>query len=232
MNIKHFMTCVAVGAMTLASESSFAADVANADSGMNMYVSVFAGGSLPNEIHLQTAALGFVGHHEFNTGYLLGGAFGAQVNDYLRAEVEVSHSSWQSKSTVAVYDSTGAFLSNVPVDGDMSATFALANAWFDVANASAFTPYVGGGVGAGFVDGDMKLNGGPQGIGSGNKAALAYQIGAGVKFDWSENVSFDLGYRYKNVLDTEFDNLVSGLVKFDNGNLRTHNVQLGATYKF
>ncbi len=66
----------------------------------------------------------------------LGGGVGYQFNDNMRADVTVD---WAGEYDVA----PGA---------DMSTTTVLGNLYFDWANDSAFTPYVGAGLGYGWVD--------------------------------------------------------------------------------
>ena len=81
----------------------------------------------------------------------------------------------------------------------------LANAYYDFHNDSIFTPYVGGGLGIGMVDGYAELNG------NGNQAndtVFAWQVGGGVGVALTDALTADLGYRYlgTSTVHSEVDN--------------------------
>ena len=63
------------------------------------------------------------------------------------------------------------------------------NAYYDFNTNTAFTPYVGFGLGGA----RMKLSVGDQAI---HQTELAWQVGLGVSYKICENLSADLGYRY------------------------------------
>jgi opacity protein-like surface antigen len=62
----------------------------------------------------------------------------------------------------------------------------MGNAYLDIANDSAFTPYVGVGAGYAFVKG------------ANDGVALAGM--AGVAVDLTQNIALDVGYRYRQTL--------------------------------
>ena len=105
----------------------------------------------------------------------LGGGAGVRINDNLRADVRLD---WAGEYDIA----PGA---------DMSVTTVLGNLYFDLDNDSAFTPYVGAGGGYGWTSIDGS---------GGDDDGVAFALMAGVGVDLSENVTIDLGYRYRDVL--------------------------------
>jgi opacity protein-like surface antigen len=218
------LATVAAASMFLATSQANAADVdvPVADS-MSMYVSVFAGASFPKDI--KTVFSGTPYSVDMKTGYLLGGAIGAQITDMVRGEVELSHSSWKAKSYVGSGGSPGT------ASGSTNATYLLANVWLDMQNSSAFTPYAGGGVGAAWVTGDVNLNNSGFGPADGRGTNFAFQLGAGVKYAFTDQVSLDLGYRYKSIQNVDFKAL-DGQADLENGDVNSHNIQLGLTYNF
>jgi opacity protein-like surface antigen len=104
----------------------------------------------------------------------LGGGIGYQYNDNLRTDVTVD---WSGKYEIA----PGA---------DISTTAVLGNLYFDWANDTAFTPYVGAGLGYGWVHGS--------GVAS-DDSGLAYGLTAGVSVDLTDNVAVDAGYRFREI---------------------------------
>jgi opacity protein-like surface antigen len=166
-----------------------------------------------------------------------GAAVGFQINDYFRAEVEAAHMIMPANS--ANFALTNAMFQSETLElgGGFKANTVLANIWFDWKNHSQFTPYAGFGAGLGMVSADVPFTNPDAEPGfklmDGNKTGLALQAGLGVKFALNENLSFDLGYRFKDIrklqFDTPNDTLTSTTGVFD---FKTHSVQLGLTYKF
>jgi opacity protein-like surface antigen len=92
---------------------------------------------------------------------------------------------------------------------DMSVTTALANMYFDIPMDTAFTPYVGAGAGYGWGS-----------VGNGNdKDGLAYALMAGAEINMSENMSLDVGYRFRSIVS-------------DGANPMEHQVLVGVRYGF
>jgi opacity protein-like surface antigen len=56
-------------------------------------------------------------------------------------------------------------------------------------------------------------------------------VGAGVKYDISESMAIDLGYRFKSLGKLNFKD-GDGSADFPGATLNSHNVQLGLTFKF
>lgn len=123
----------------------------------------------------------------------LGGGVGYQFNDNMRADLTVD---WAGDYDVA----PGA---------DMSTTTVLGNLYFDWANESVFTPYVGAGLGYGWVDNTP----------TGNDSGIAYGLTAGVAMDLTDNIALDLGYRFR-------DTMISGSDPME------HQVAAGVRFSF
>lgn len=227
MNLKHVLLSSA--AVIVMAGAANAADlivdvpvdtpVAVADTGW--YLSVFGGGVWLNQADAEgVASYSFDG----DMGWLLGAAVGAHITDNLRGEIELSYS--QIDLTTAT---SGGVTVDV-LDGTGAATYLLGNLWYDISTDSGFTPYIGGGLGAGHVSTSGTLPG-PDGFDV-EGWGVAYQIGAGVKFAVADNVDLDLGYRYKGIVGADLtttDGDTSDNVTFDGGN---HVLQVGLTVGF
>jgi len=112
-------------------------------------------------------------------GFTGGAGVGYQFNDNFRADVR---GDWSGDYRVA----PGA---------DMDMMTILANGYFDFANDSMFTPYVGAGAGYGWANID----------GKDDKDGFAYALMAGVSVDLSERISLDTGYRFRQILSNGSD---------------------------
>lgn len=202
------------------------APVAVADTGW--YLSVFGGGVFVNNAEADDGSAAFGQFFDFDTdiGWLFGAAVGARFTDNLRGEVEVSTGSFSltdvtiSGGPAPNYDGD----TYAVTDGSASTTYLLGNLWFDLDTGSGFTPYVGGGVGAGFVSASGNF-GGPLDL---SGWGLAYQVGAGVKVDVAENIALDLGYRWKAIVDADLTGGGDDAI----GDLSSHVVQAGLTFGF
>ncbi len=128
-----------------------------------------------------------------DNAFVGGGGVGYQYNDMFRMDVTAD---WAGKYEIA----PGA---------EISTTTLLGNAYYDFANDSMFTPYVGAGVGYGWVNGN----------GVSDKSGLALGVATGVAFDLTNNLAVDVGYRFRDIMtsgaDTQEHQATVGLrVKF------------------
>lgn len=129
-----------------------------------------------------------------DSNWLAGGGIGYQYNDNFRMDVTAD---WTGKYDIA----PGA---------EISTTAVLANAYYDFANDTAFTPYIGAGVGYGWVNGSGTAL---------DDSGLVLGAAAGVSVDLTNNLAVDVGYRFR-----DFE--VSG------SNPMEHQVAAGLRFKF
>ncbi len=159
--------------------------------GQDWYVSLFGGGVVPEDSGITN--FGQVYNVTFDAGFTVGVAVGTEVAEDLRGELEASYVSYAANDYT--YDRQPP---DFPASGDADLYFILANLWKDFDLGNGFTPYIGGGIGIGIAEVDIQA--GPPlddtGIG------LAGQLGAGLRFKITENLTADAGYRFKGILDT------------------------------
>lgn len=105
-----------------------------------------------------------------DTGLIAAIGAGYQWNDYFRTDIT---GQWAGGYDIA----TG---------NNIHTTKILANGYFDFANASAFTPYVGAGLGYGWAYGPVY----------GNTSGVAIAAHAGVSYAMSSNLALDVGYHF------------------------------------
>jgi OmpA-OmpF porin, OOP family len=113
-----------------------------------------------------------------------------------------------------------------------SADFML-NGYYDFLNSSAWTPYLGVGVGAGRVTlNDVGFAGPPTLTVSGNDWQFAYQGIAGIRYSFTPTWSASLDYRYFSTLDPKFTVNFLGTKFTQSTQYHTHNLMLGLAYHF
>lgn len=179
--------------------------------GWSWYISVFGGWSLPEDqdlsLEYSTTSFGDVDLDPDN-GFMVGVALGAHINEWLRGEVEVS-GAWHDVSGDVEFGFIGSPpLTTYNIDGDETALFVLANLWVDLPVGDVFRPYVGGGLGFGRLSLDIDFEdnfGADYKVVDDDDWGFAYQLGAGIAFNFAQNMAFDVGYRYKVINNAEFD---------------------------
>lgn len=110
-------------------------------------------------------------------------------------------------------------IASVNVDGAASLTVhtALANGYYNFKNSTQITPFIGAGVGAAFLEGNL----GPF---SGSDTVLAYQGTAGASYSVNDHLAVTGSYRY---LDTE-----DGALGIQKASFSDNLVRLGMAYSF
>jgi opacity protein-like surface antigen len=191
------------------------------------YASIFVGPSFSSSLRNDWNP-SFYEKFDLSTGWTLGIAAGMRVMPWLRAEVEISHQKFETERSYQVLD--GSVLSSIPEDHDMSATYLLGNVWADIRTSYPITPYIGGGLGAAWLDldGIWSTPGGATRVDG--DVAFAWQLGGGVQYEFTESWALDVGYRYKRVESAHLAASPGGQ-DFE-GTLQSHTIQVGLTRRF
>lgn len=101
----------------------------------------------------------------------------------------------------------------------------MGNVYFDLHNSTAFTPYIGAGLGVAFVRGNYEAQvGGWTREASDYSTEFAWNVGAGCAYSFNEMVSADLAYRFLDVTRAELKG-----AKID---LSAHEISLGLRLNF
>jgi len=143
----------------------------------------------------------------FDTGFAASAAIGTSINKF-RLEGELSY----QKND---FDEVESF----SVDGDFTALTLLLNGYYEFNNDSAFTPYLTAGIGYSNVEVD-----GDGFDGSEDDNVFAYQLGAGIGYAASDNVTIDAKYRYFATADPDFGDAEAEVA--------SHNIYLGIRVNF
>ena len=226
-------TSLAVG-LALAGGSAFAADLMAPPTAPAMaapsgaYASVFGGATLGARITGSYTSVPYMPTFPLDTGYILGVTFGANVTPNLRGELELSYTNHSATGTTTSVPTGAGFTHTFAESGSVSTLYLLGNLWYDFDGGSAITPYIGGGLGAGYVM--PNFTSGSWSYSTGYLAPAA-QIGVGVKFALADKVDLDLGYRLKatfngTMIGNGMSSDVSGTSTLD------QSVQVGLNFGF
>ena len=214
------LATVAVAALILAAPQASAG-------GYKPYVSVFGGAS----VLTKNPHGGSTGDPNYsfdylmnNPGYIIGGAVGVDWGNQIRTEIELSHARWTSDKYHTSHNTFDGSSGTNPASTFQSATYLLGNAWYDLGYGSQITPYVGGGLGIGWAHIDQG------GSYIWDASGLAFQLGAGLRFNVSDHLSIDAGYRFKDIVGLNYG--ASGQYTITDTSLASHNFQIGLTYQF
>ena len=217
----RLFTTIAVAALALSTLPAKAADPFLGDSSASQRTSAFyaalrGGISAPDEIGFdgegigETSIAGLYDDVNFFVAAAAGTSFGG-----LRVEGEVAYYGAQMDNDLKDRDTAIAIAAIAGFDitddvddlddfetfGDLNIYTLMANAYYDF-DLGRIKPFVGAGVGVGFVDFNL-----PSGVATfagldDTEAAFAYQFTAGLGVDVTESVAAELAYRYQK-LQTE-----------------------------
>lgn len=150
----------------------------------------------------------------YDAGFTGSLAAGYDFANPLRMELELI----RQKSDMEVFSSNNAFGS--PNEGDLKKHALMLNAFYDVDTGSAWTPFVGAGMGWSRIDVDA-----PGFNGSDNEDdVFAYQLIGGVAYAINEQWSVDAQYRFRGTSDATIDG-----ADFD---VNSNDVMVGLRFNF
>lgn len=133
-----------------------------------------------------------------DTGWVVGGAVGYDLNEILRGwrtELEVSYRENQRDGGWTTNTFGGSAFGNLDIDHTSLAV--MANAWYEFPIAGV-SPYIGGGIGwaRSRFKGTYDISVGTDVPFEFENNGFAWQLGAGVNFPVKPGVTLGLGYRY------------------------------------
>lgn len=177
-------TAIAVGLVAVPSAASAEVQI-RAFGGINLTQDI--GGSY----------YGYDAQFQADSGFVIGGAVG------------ITHGAWTFEGELAYRDANISELQfltyyQYDVDGSVSSTSALVNAWYNFDTGSSWGFYAGGGVGAANVE--LEVDGA-----TAESTEFAWQLGAGAHYRMESGLGVGLGYRFFNV--EEIDESQGGAVR-------------------
>ena len=158
---------------------------------------------------------------EFDDTWNIGLGIGYLFNEWFRADITADY------RFPADYDA---------VSSSLSVSTILLNGYFSLGNSSGFSPYVGAGIGAAYVNWDaydfpdlLQVTG-PTAVD--DDWRFAYALMAGVTIDLTENLALDTGYRFTSIDDGQM--VGPGFIVFPGvasySDLYIHEFRIGMRY--
>ena len=165
-------------------------------------------------------------------GPFISGAIGTKIGN-LRLEAELSYQSTEIDSLTVNQGTALGITVNVniatDIDAHLSATSLMVNGWYELAQtASPWKPYFGVGLGISEVNLDVDTIAGLTSNYDESDSVFAYQLGLGVDYLITNNVSLGLSYRFYGNEGAEFDDGVDD-VDLD---YMSHNLLAGLRINF
>jgi opacity protein-like surface antigen len=180
-----------------------------------MYLSAKLGLSAPSDSDLSYSS-GETIELSYDNGFGLGVALGYQLPMF-RLEGEIAYRANDMDEVSYLGESA-------KVNGDVSILSLMGNGYYDFANATAFTPYVGVGLGMAKIDATIDAFSWDD-----DDTVVAYQIMVGGNFALTKQISLDAEYRYFGCQDPEFD---AGDGYTSEAEVRSHNLSVGIRILF
>ncbi|MHB1399323.1 MAG: outer membrane protein [Trichloromonadaceae bacterium] len=183
----------------------------------------------PQDADFEYKSVPFELKSSYDNGIGFGLVFGKSYNNNLRIEGELGYRN--NDLDAFVDNDTGEILGAA---GDITALSFLFNTYYDIANPSRFTPYLGAGLGGAYVSLDARTVDPEFGdiVFSDEALAFAYQLGTGVACKLNRLLTLDLGYRYFSTAKLKFkDQDPSGDNSFET-DYSAHNIALGLRLAF
>lgn len=153
------------------------------------------------------------GRFENDPAFVINGAIGAQLNPNFRAEGEIG---WHYNTADAV---------GFPDNFTFNVLSFMGNAYFDIPTQSPLRPYLGGGVGFAISSLEDELGGFRA---SDSDLVGAFQLMAGLGYDFSPKATFTFGYRYFTTTDPDY-NIGGTLISLG---YASHDFLFGARFRF
>ena len=144
---------------------------------------------------------------DFGGSYLALGNTSSPTN-YV-GDVGIGYAFDQNFRTDLTFNTSGNY--GINPSGSAYTNLLLGNVYYDFRNQSAFTPYIGAGVGYGW-----EWSNSP---GISNVQGVAVGLAAGVAYDFNRNLALDVGYRFHDILN-------------GNQSIPEHQVAVGLRVKF
>lgn len=187
-------------ALLLAFSAPVSAEVNGVYAGIKFIDSIQSTGPLSQSSNLKSYGAG-IGDYSQNTvggGIFAGYDFYPRHNVPIRTEIEYAirtnmNTSWSGPTAFQGI--------NAVLDAQWNLQTLMLNAYWDFHNSTNFTPYIGAGLGMGFIDSRYELGAAGYGVkatASKNTTdtVFAWNAGLGCSYAFSENVSADLAYRF------------------------------------
>lgn len=183
-----------------------------------LYVAGYLGLSLFPDSDYEETVTPVTGVVELKNSNLMAGALGVRLTPEIDIEIELSH---RKPDVTSLLPDGG---TKVDMGGEIRTDAAMINGYYNFDTPWAARPFITGGLGIAFQNGEFDDTAGVTRDASDSDMGLAWQVGGGVKYRMKKNLSFTTSYRYFATSGLDF-----GTTHIDYG---SHEFRLGIEYDF
>lgn len=215
MKLKSFLGAALAGALALGSSLAYAqtGPIYITPKLLYSHQSINSFNSTTNGSIITSYSGGDKTDNVFGGGLAIGYDFGAVGYTPFRAELEflargASEASYGTRTSGVIPITGGTVASAHSLK--VKAYTVFANVYYDFINDSDFTPYIGGGLGAAYLDTTSSVTmyhhvtpAGRSVDGNQDTVNFAWNLGGGVAYRISDTVALDFGYRYTDFGEAE-----------------------------
>ncbi|MDR1777890.1 MAG: outer membrane beta-barrel protein [Desulfovibrio sp.] len=207
--IKRFLLALALVVALCAPAS---AEVKGVYGGLKFIDSIFSTGSMSRSGYVASETSSY-SQNTIGGGIFVGYDFFPQNQVPVRAEIEYAIRTNANTSWDKSYVALGHTLKG-ELEGQWNLQTLFLNAYWDFHNSTAFTPYIGAGIGMGFINSRYNLSASLDGYNfydhstTNTQTVFAWNVGVGCSYAFTENLSADLAYRFVGLGYTETEKTV------------------------
>lgn len=207
--------------------------------GTGLYLRGSAGYGFAADLDAAERRRGFA-RSRIDTAAAISGGVGLKLNAFFRTDITLDHrfaSDLDGRVDCPAPCGAGA-PQRRRERGDLAASTAMVNGYFDISEFGPVVPYLGAGLGASYLSLDdrrFRTDAGTRGpIGDADAWNAAYALMAGIAFDVSDNMVVDVGYRFAAFgdLDAPGPRGTGRRGDVDLDGLRAQEVTVGLRYVF
>lgn len=153
----------------------------------------------------------------------------------IRGEVEFAYNAYTENKGNSTFDWGSGSPVDIAFKNKLRTKAVFFNVYYDIETCSDFIPYVGGGIGYARLKHKARLVGDAEN-GKDRENNFAWNLGLGIGYIVTENLTLDLGYRYTdygNIKNSAVDERSYALIKSSSKyDITSHEVSLGLRYNF
>ncbi len=184
---------------------------------------------------------------DLNDTISISGGAGYRFDEYFRGDLTLDYFTESDfGASTAGSCLTGTSNCTTVETAKLAAYVFLANAYVDLGTYARFTPYVGAGIGAAWVEWDRTAATVTCASACGTFTApytttvsrdgfegwrFAYALMGGVGYDITQDLTVDVGYRFLSIADGSIANATSTTGRVSYSDLHAHEVRVGLRYK-
>lgn len=163
-----------------------------------VYFASYIGLNVHDGMEFADSTSGQSGDFDYEDSTSFAGALGIKYESNLRLEAEISYRT-SDADRVNFDGGAGAF----PLGGELETLLTMFNAYYDFDVDMALQPFITGGIGIAWSDLNIDDSSGFIADTANDDISFAWQVGTGLRYQLSPDVSMSGGYRYLDSSDLE-----------------------------